>query len=493
MAGGAATAVSLARTHPVTRETEEEAFRRGLVDLLERFDRTVADDASEPYAGAGIDAPLEHTTRIHLLDSLAELLGWQLGLGGNMVEEARLKNGTTTFMDYLGVAAATNAPVLLIEAKAWDKPFITPRASGAGYDYHAELIAEAIDHWRRDGDKTTSPAVGDWHDYMEQVGRYVKGLRAHGHPLPRAVITSGQWLVVFTKPVATFIDGPASAADIRIFRKQDYCARALEMHSLLSKASLCVETPYHIRATQVLSYITPEAVLDCFHALHLSYEISGSPFFTKRPRILVYPALVLQRNDGALLTVLENSDPLYLSYQNGIDDLEQALEPHLGEVAAAAEALLKRTGEQLGLELQPSALDDFPGYPINTNVDRVKSKSLIKRHAIEPDVWMLITGQVTHFLKPMPDVACRYHRWSACHAADEAIGTAAVSMPQIARPRSFFTDGQPHHCAHQGLKDRREGRCQIPLIDERLCCKSCLFAPVCWPGTQLTPLPCGTT
>ena len=493
MVGGAATAVSLARTHPVTRETEEEAFRRGLVDLLERFDRTVADDASEPYAGAGIDAPLEHTTRIHLLDSLAELLGWQLGLGGNMVEEARLKNGTTTFMDYLGVAAATNAPVLLIEAKAWDKPFITSRASGANCDYRAELIAEAIDHWRRDGDKTTSPAVGDWHDYMEQVGKYVNGLWDHGHPLPRAVITSGQWLVVFTKPVATFIDGPASAADIRIFWKQEYCARALEMHSLLSKASLCVETPDHIRATQVLSYITPEAVLDCFHALHLSYEISGSPFFTKRPQILVYPALVLQRNDGALLTVLENSDPLYLSYRNGIDDLEQALEPHLGEVAAAAEALLKRTGEQLGLELQPSALDDFPGYPINTNVDRVKSKSLIKRHAIEPDVWMLITGQVTHFLKPMPDVACRYHRWSACHAADEAIGTAAVSMPQIARPRSFFTDGQPHHCAHQGLKDRREGRCQIPLIDERLCCKSCLFAPVCWPGTQLTPLPCGTT
>ena len=174
----------------MTRETGEAAFQRGLAELLERFDRTVSADAPEPYVGAGVDHPLEHTTRIHLLDSLAELLGWQLGLGGDMAEEVRLKNGTTTFMDYLGVATATNAPVLLIEAKAWDKPFITPRTSGADYDCHAELIAETIDHWRCDGNKTTSPAMGDWHDYMEQVGKYVKRLWDHGHPLPRAVITS---------------------------------------------------------------------------------------------------------------------------------------------------------------------------------------------------------------------------------------------------------------------------------------------------------------
>ena len=110
----------------MTRETKEAAFQRCLAELLERFDRTVADDTHGPYAGAGGGQPLEHTTRIHLLDALAELLDWRLGLGGDMVEEARIKNGTTAFMDYLGVARATNAPVLLIEAKAWDKPFITP-------------------------------------------------------------------------------------------------------------------------------------------------------------------------------------------------------------------------------------------------------------------------------------------------------------------------------------------------------------------------------
>jgi hypothetical protein len=478
----------------VTRETEEAAFQRCLAELLERFDRAVGGDASEPYTGAGIGAPLEHTTRIHLLDSLAELLGWQLGLGGDMTEEVRLKNGTTTFMDYLGVAPDTNAPVLLIEAKAWDTPFIEPRASGASFFYRAELISEAIDHWRCDGDKATSPAVGDWHDHIKQVGNYVKGLwDVHQHPVPRAVITSGQWLVVFTKPVATFIDGPASVEDIKIFQKQEYCTRALDLYGLLSKASLCVETPSHIRASQILDYTTPAAITNCFHALHVSHEATGSPAFIRRPRILVYPALVLQRNDGALLTILEHIDPFDLFYQPSIDNPELALEPHLDKVAAAAEALLKLTGKQLGLELQPSALDDFPGYTINTKVDRVMSKSLIKRYPKEPDAWVLITGHATHFLKLAPDVACRYHRWGACHDAGQAIGTNAVSMPRIVPPRSFFTDGQPHHCAHQELKDRRDARCQIQLIDERICCKSCLFASVCWPGPQRSSLPCGTS
>lgn len=105
--------------------------------------------------------------------------------------------------------------------------------------------------------------------------------------------------------------------------------------------------------------------------------------------------------------------------------------------------------------------------------------------------WVLITGKATHFLKAAPEIACRFHRWKECHAEGEADDTGAISMPRTGRPRSFFIDEQPHHCAHQGIQDRRETRCQIPLIDERICCKSCLFATVCWPSSQRPPLPCG--
>jgi len=119
-----------------------------------------------------------------------------------MAEEARLKNGTVTRMDYLGVASESNTPVLLIEAKAWDKPFITRRVRGrnTSYDF-ATVIAQAIYHWRSAGDRKKSPAAPEWHDYLEQVGGYVCGhLDVHEHELPRAVVTSGQWLVVFKRP-----------------------------------------------------------------------------------------------------------------------------------------------------------------------------------------------------------------------------------------------------------------------------------------------------
>jgi hypothetical protein len=490
---GATITVSLAGAHSVTRETDEDAFERGLAELLARFDRSLENDAPGPYAGEDVGQPHEHTTRIHLLDEFVELLGWRLGLGGDMSEEARLRNGTVTRMDYMGVESESNTPVLLIEAKAWDKPFITPRTRGTNTSYvFANLIGQAIDHWRNGGDRTTSPAAAEWHDYLEQVGGYVCGLLdAYGHELPRAVVTSGQWLVVFKRPVATFRNEVPSANDIVVFHKIDFIARARELYGLLSATILRVELPFRIRATQVLNYVTPEAVVDCFHALHLRYEASGSELFSPRPRILIYPALVLRRNDSALLTVIDGVDPLELSYRRGIEDLNQALVPHLGEVASAAEALLRRVNEQLGREIPTSSLDEFPGYPISSDKDGVKSKSFVKRHPTAFDHWVLITGKATHFLKAAPDIECRFHRWKECHTEGDANDAGAISMPRTGKPRSFFIDEQPHHCAHQGIQDRRETRCQIPTIDERVCCNSCLFSTVCWPNAQRPPLPCG--
>ncbi|WP_084805760.1 hypothetical protein [Duganella sp. HH105] len=477
----------------MTRETDEDAFEHGLSKLLTRFDRSLDNDAPGPYAGEDAGQPNEHTTRVHFLDEFAELLGWRLGLDGNMAEEARLRNDTVTRMDYLGVASESNTPVLLIEAKAWGKPFITPRARGTNTSYEfATLIAQTIDHWRNGGDRMASPAVAEWHDYIEQVGGYICGLQdAYEHEIPRAVVTSGQWLVVFKRPVATFRNEPPSANDIEVFRKVDFVARARELYSLLSVTTLCAELPFRIRATQVLNYVTPGAIVDCFHALHLSYEASGSQLFSLRPRILIYPAIVLRRDDDALLTVIESAEPLELTYRRGIEDLNQALEPHLVEVASAAEALLRRVNEQLGRDVPTSSLDEFPGYPISAGTDGIKRKSLVRRHPTALDHWVLITGKATHFLKAAPEIACRFHRWKECHAEGEAGDTGAVSMPRTGRPRSFFIDEQPHHCAHQGIQDRRETRCQIPLIDERICCKSCLFATVCWTSAQRPPLPCG--
>lgn len=127
-------------------------------------------------------------------------------MGGNVVEEARLKDKTTTRMDYLGKAGDTDVPALLIEAKAWEKPFLQPRKRGA---FRVDdVLANAIDHWRGSGETAKSPLAGEWPDYIVQVGNYVSRLyKLHGHRLPRAVICSGEWIVVFIDPVAAFVEG----------------------------------------------------------------------------------------------------------------------------------------------------------------------------------------------------------------------------------------------------------------------------------------------
>ncbi len=123
-------------------------FKAGLKVLLEDIDRALSSEAPDPYAGAGKQTVLEHTTRIYFLDRFLELLGWRLGLHGNVAEEARIKAGTTAFMDYLGVNETTRAPALLVEAKAWDTPFIAPR-SGARFEGSTrDLLLAAIQHVR---------------------------------------------------------------------------------------------------------------------------------------------------------------------------------------------------------------------------------------------------------------------------------------------------------------------------------------------------------
>jgi hypothetical protein len=71
-----------------------------------------------------------------------------------------------------------------------------------------------------------------------------------------------------------------------------------------------------------------------------------------------------------------------------------------------------------------------------------------------------------------------------------------VSNAVVARsvtPKSFFTTGEAHHCAHRTVHDRRIERCQINVFEDYLCCRACVFQTYCWRGQELSQLPCGAT
>lgn len=473
----------------MSRMARKADFPTRFAELLERLGAADGPIAAAPYQGGPVGDLHEHATRVYFLDELIELLGWTLGLGGDVVEEARLKDMTTTRMDYLGKACETDVPALLIEAKAWNKPFLQPRKGGA---FRVDdVLANAIDHWRGGGETAKSPLAGDWPDYIVQVGNYVSRLyKLHGHRLPRAVICSGEWIVVFIDPVAAFVEGPAQSNFIKHFEKRNYKTDAPQLYELLSKDSLVEETPASVRPTEISNFLSSKTLDKCFHAVLVSYETAGTSLFGKKPRLAIHPALVLQSLDGMQLTVLEETDAEYMEYGRDEEGADLSLDAHVASIGEAALALLKRTSDQLGVKLHPSSVVDFLGFPKQPLHGPEVLRSLVKDLPNHNGNWIVVTGQDTHFVRARPDLACGFHSWGICKAAQRAAGDMAIIRPTMS-PKVLFIDHKPHHCAHSEVLDRRETRCQVPMIDERLCCRGCTFAPVCWPGNINPPLPCG--
>ncbi|MCL6688080.1 hypothetical protein M8R19_05060 [Pseudomonas sp. R3.Fl] len=460
----------------------QNLFKRGLGDLLEAIERELARQQRDPFAEPDPNRrPHEHDTRLLFVDALLNLLGWRLGAGGNVLEEARLQANTTKFMDYVGVVDINGAPLLLVEAKAWEKPAISARGDGQ-YANEATLLVAAIKHIRDGKAEDTSPIIAEWDGYLRQVRGYVQTLKEmYGHNLSRAAIISGEWMVVFKAPVATFL-GAARPDDIAIFTREQFGERAAEIFELLHRSALTKDAPIPLRAAQLRQYLELGDVAGAFQGVHVHYERTGSTLFARRPRILIYPALFLARKDDAIFTVIDNDIPVELDYHRD-EDGDETLAPHLDAIQARGFALIRVCGIELGGELSSAELSAFPGF---------RSGGLAKALVGElkaADEWLVATGSATHFLLASPRVQeCRFHSWAECGA--DAAMQSAISARTV-EPPAFFVDTQRHHCAHQVVQDRRAGRCFIQAIDSRTCCQACVFLEHCWTEAERAALPCG--
>ncbi|WP_122588519.1 hypothetical protein [Pseudomonas viridiflava] len=467
----------------MNRLAEKNRFKMRLNELLIEVDRELSKTDRDPYAELDPERrPHEHDTRLFFVNELLTLLDWKLGARGNVLEEARIKAVTTRFIDYVGVVEATQKPLLLVEAKAWDKPKVSPRGDGS-YTSEAALIVAAIQHIRNGKAAKASPINGEWDAYLRQVHGYVETLKTrHKHTLPRAMIISGEWIVVFRAPDETFL-GQALPDDIVIFYRPQIRERAEELFELLHRSVLTEEPPIPLRPAQLTQYLELRDVAGAFMGVHVHYERSGSTLFTPTPRILIYPAIFIVRTDKVVYTVIRNATHRTLDYvvdSHGVLTLAQ----HLDEVRQHAEALIESCGMELGGTLVAAELSEFPGFPSN----EIPQKA-VKAIGTVGDDWLVATGGDTHFLLAEPRVTdCRYHRWSQC-GADAAL-QSAISIRSV-DPPSFFIDEQRHHCAHQVVQDRREDRCLIKGIDSRTCCQACVFYEKCWTEEEMAALPCG--
>lgn len=163
---------------------EKARFKQSLEKLIKDFKETMRSTAPLPYIGARSLDPLEHTTRADFIDNFLLALGWnRKKLGGEIIEEARIKGETTLFLDYVGVNPDTRVPQLIVEAKAWSKPMIATSEVAAANEGKstsytpATLIAAAIEHCKKGGSIDTSPATAEWAQWIAKLCAYVQGVQ----------------------------------------------------------------------------------------------------------------------------------------------------------------------------------------------------------------------------------------------------------------------------------------------------------------------------
>ncbi|MBB4373750.1 hypothetical protein GGD63_006578 [Bradyrhizobium sp. cir1] len=476
---------------------DKARFKTTLHDIFDAFKPRSSGSGPPAFIGAAYRDPLEHTTRRYVIDDIPAALGWDLGrLTQQVVEEARAQGDTTLFLDYLGVNPTTRVPLLIVEAKAWAKPLVTPSFGGAAQQVltspssHEALIAKAIEHCKAGGQPNQSPVILEWAEWLHKLHQYVTTLhKQSGHVVQCLAITAGRWWVIFTDPYETFVArGNVTPANIRVIDERDAVARSDEIYEYLARQALINDPPDLIQPSHLSSYVAPADVARLFHALWIARKRDGA-HFDAFPQINLYPAIVLERRDGQLISIID-SHRSRIAVPHDYSHLAR----HFQEVEASSVALLQTVNRELNTTLMASSLSDFPGFPTlaNGRIPAVASQTAtFLKSSPRPDEFLLATGTDTHYCLPHPTVdPCAGHNWSDCLTLREN----KLSAPVVSRsfePASFFTTLELHHCAHRGVHDRRQRRCLVSAFEEYLCCRACVFQDVCWPAVELNRLPCG--
>jgi hypothetical protein len=449
------------------------------------------------FSGEVVAPTLEHNVRKTFLNKLLTALEWQLETA--VAEEARVRGDTTLFLDYLGVHLVTRVPVLIFEAKAWEKPPVSPSSAAGRRIDPEELIARALNYLKggKDGD---APVTAEWIEWLEKLQTYVRDLKEQsGHLVSRVAISSGQWLVIFTEPGPAFLDlAEVKPGSILVFRIDNFVRESDDIFRQISYAQLVDHIPSPLRATQLRAFISASAVRRVFRALWVRWESSGAAgVLDTFPQIFVYPAFVLERADGALLHVAEARFG-----RSPVPADAPWLNQHLIEVAENSSKLLEAIVEELQKSFEIAVLDAFPGFPqtplrgspVALVATPMSSRvEFIWLWPLRSSEFLLVTGASPHFLLERPTVTpCVGHDWVRCSGVGLQVGHAPVLAPSV-NPKSFYISGDDHHCAHRHIHDRRSGRCHIASFETFLCCKACVFQETCWPAASTPPLPCGAT
>ena len=183
-----------------------------------------------------------------------------------------------------------------------------------------------------------------------------------GHVVTRLATLSGQWLVTFSDPEAIFLtSGKVNPLLIGVYRGNEFVTNAEIIFEQLARSSVNDAFPALVRPSLLSAFIRAADVERSYHALWVSRQVTGASW-KPRPNLDFEVAIVLERQDGALLVIIDETLQ-GLSMPHTYEELAM----HIASVEALGDELLRRVNVELGVVLQPAAVGTFSGFPPPSN------------------------------------------------------------------------------------------------------------------------------
>ena len=470
---------------------------------------------------------LECHVRDYVIDHVLAALNWRLFPTGDPVEYAasnlvteQSPGGTSTSMiedgkperssrmDYLGYERETDRPLLIVEAKrpSFRLPALATHTAEPDAHPLRTDIAKELAALRAGRARSTDSLTQPWQRAIEQIRNYcLEVFQTRAEWPARAVLTNGDWLIVFTDPQNAFTSEDDREVDLHRILIFESRSQIIDFHQLLWRQieySALAKVDRPLQVTQIAFAADPECLVACVRGLRVSYAHKPTNF-RRTPVLSVSPVLFVRSNDDSFIQLASGWEQ-----ELPLDTLAE-LSDHIADVAAKSDQL-KSDLEQLVLNGRV-----LPSMSVTEHCEH--DSYLISRPILQPvktgddkhRVFLVLTGDDPHFLRVAPDYrSCAYHCHEDAQRENAAARTAAVHRPTV-DPRSFFIDKSVHHCTHaavhsakgEPITDANKSRsghrraavgsafCELWQIEEFLCCRTCSLNSVCL-DTGVFSLPC---
>lgn len=458
----------------------------------------------------------EYHAREHIINGMLISLGWHLNntstdyqkFSSNLSGEVAVTSSETErkrFLDYFGYDRETAAPLLIVEAK---RPSLNLPLYGGDWSGVAQHpTAEAIAIYLHDQDSEHG-LTALWTSYLDDVRDYMESVNVStGEPPKRLVMTNGTWLIIFTSPSDSFSSHPpAGSTSIFVFEDTNVILSDTELlFKLLAYPCVANSVPA-IPRSQLRFVIQQDTVQSCMHGLTVLHAFDPRIRYKKVPRLTVRPTLILRSHNNTYVEVFEDTSDFDVP-----SDTDKEIHGHVKIVAKAAALLKANVEKSLDLdELTITGIKDhykdelaFKGRQgVKWKQDQSSSGS---------KVYDIVTGLSPHFINVAKHFrSCSYHIHEKANKESKAKWPDPIGRRKT-NPRSLFTDGSSYHCTHADvylIKDSRVTAgnrkscgsrsaddhgpfCEIWSFEQHLCCKMCVFEPMC-SSSDVCDLPCPT-